>query len=97
MKKATLILGTRNDYSNGVVVAKRIYRLAEPTADAPHGYSYRLHCGTMAGETLVRFDNETGNGDHVHLGAVEKPYRFTTPDQLLADFETAIKPYTMGD
>lgn len=97
MKKATLLLNTRDDYPNGVVVAKSLYRLAQPTVDAPHGYSYRLHCGTTAGETLVRFDNETGKGDHVHLGVAEEPYCFTTPDRLLADFAAAIKPYTTGD
>jgi hypothetical protein len=93
MAKATLILATRDDYpERGIVVAKRIYRLAEPNADAPHGYSYRLHCGILDGQTLVRFDNETGKGDHVHWGDTEQSYSFTTPDQLLADFATAIRP-----
>lgn len=93
MAKATLILNLRDDQPNGVIIAQRIYRLAEPNAAARHGYIYRLHCGTRAGQTLVRFGNETGKGDHVHLGEVEHPYGFTTLEQLLADFEAAIQPY----
>ncbi len=40
----------------------------------------------VAGQCVLRYDNEAGKGDHRHIGAVETPYRFTTPDALLADF-----------
>lgn len=93
MAKATLIFNQRDDLPNGIVIAQRVYRLANPTPDAPHGYSYRLHCGTREGKTWVRFDNETGKGDHVHVGETEQPYTFTTVEQLLMDFEAAIAPY----
>ena len=97
MAKATEIIDTRDDYpEHGIVVAKCIYRLVKPNVDAPHGYSYRLHCGTLDGQTLVRFDNETGKGDHVHWGSVEEPYPFTTPEQLLADFNQAIQSFVKG-
>jgi len=33
-----------------------------------------------------RFDNETGKGDHKHLGEREVPYRFAGLRQLIADF-----------
>ena len=94
--KATLIVDQRDDLPKGVIVVQRVYRLAEPNLGAPHGYSYRLHCGTTEGQTLVRFDNETGKGDHVHQGDTEYPYIFTTVDQLLTDFEAAIQPF-IGD
>jgi hypothetical protein len=35
---------------------------------------------------LLRYDNETGKGDHKHLGEKEIPYVFTTPERLLDDF-----------
>lgn len=35
---------------------------------------------------MIRFDNEAGKGDHKHLGALESPYRFTSPSALLQDF-----------
>lgn len=97
MAKAKLIFNRRDDYpERNVVVSQRIFRLDPPNAAAPHGYSYRLHCGTREGQTLVRFDNETGKGDHVHWGVREQPYGFTTLEHLLADFEAAIRPY-LGD
>ena len=35
---------------------------------------------------MVRYDNETGKGDHRHVGRRAEPYRFTTVDTLLDDF-----------
>jgi hypothetical protein len=35
---------------------------------------------------VLRYDNETGKGDHKHVGEIEMPYRFTAPAALLADF-----------
>ena len=34
----------------------------------------------------LRYDNETGKGDHRHIGSREERYRFTTVDGLLNDF-----------
>lgn len=94
MAKAKLIFNRRDDYpERNLVVSQRIFRLSELNVEAPHGYSYRLHCGTLDGQTWVRFNNETGKGDHVHRGDTEQPYQFTTFERLLADFEAAIQPY----
>jgi hypothetical protein len=38
------------------------------------------------GERLIGYDNEAGKGDHRHYGDRETPYRFTTPERLIADF-----------
>jgi len=54
-----------------------------------HGYKYRL-AYVVNGECVLRYDNETGKGDHRHFKGRESPYRFTTPDQLLADFQQDI-------
>lgn len=40
----------------------------------------------MLSRRLVGYDNEVGKGDHRHIGDVETAYRFTTPEQLVADF-----------
>lgn len=95
-KKATLILNDRLITASGMIVARRIHRLPQPDATRPHGYVYQLHCGTSAGQTLVRYDNETGKGDHIHRGDQEFPYTFTTLERLLVDFETEIAPYLGG-
>ena len=40
----------------------------------------------VAGQCVVRYDNEAGKGDHRHLGERELPYRFSTLQALLGDF-----------
>lgn len=42
------------------------------------------------GECVLRYDNEVGKGDHQHFGGKESAYVFTTPEQLVADFENDI-------
>jgi stress response protein SCP2 len=38
------------------------------------------------GECVLRYDNETGKGDHRHVGDVETSYSFSGYEKLLADF-----------
>ena len=42
------------------------------------------------GECVLRFDNETGKGDHRHFGGKEGHYAFSTPEKLIADFQRDI-------
>ena len=44
-------------------------------------------CGT----SLVRFDNESGKGDHKHVGNQEESYRFIDVEALVADFLAEIE------
>ena len=41
---------------------------------------------------MVRYDNESGKGDHRHLGRSERqqPYLFITLEQLIIDFEVDV-------
>jgi hypothetical protein len=41
-------------------------------------------------DCVLRYDNETGKGDHRHIGRHEAAYFFTTVDQLLVDFSNDI-------
>jgi hypothetical protein len=34
----------------------------------------------------VGYDNERGKGDHRHIREREMPYRFESPEKLIADF-----------
>ncbi len=54
-----------------------LWQLPRATKDRPHGIKYRLYLG-RAGQALVRYDNETGKGDHRHVGIDEAqvPYEF---------------------
>jgi hypothetical protein len=40
---------------------------------------------------LVRFDNESGKGDHIHIGSKEKKYLFIDVETLVADFLAEIE------
>jgi hypothetical protein len=44
----------------------------------------------VAGQCVLRYDNELGKGDHRYIGSVETPYVFATPDQLMADFNADV-------
>jgi len=65
-------------------------RLGNPRC--PTRSEYRLYLG-RGGECLVRYDNETGKGDHRHAGGKEMPYRFVSVAQLRRDFEADVRKY----
>jgi len=50
----------------------------------------------VAGERLVGFDNERGKGDHCHLAGRQRPYHFTTVEQLVEDFIAAVAAARSG-
>ena len=54
-----------------------------------HRLKYRL-AYVVAGECVLRYDDERGKGHHRHVGSAEAPYAFSTPDQLMADFSADI-------
>jgi hypothetical protein len=53
----------------------------------------KIHNCGKSGKTIVRYDNETGKGDHRHVGPeeVESVYVFVSLVQLLADFDADIE------
>lgn len=83
--RATLLLEERLEMPDGAIVEIAVWRLPRPTADRPHGFKYRLYFG-RGGESLVRYDNEAGKGDHRHVGRRERPYRFVSVRRLREDF-----------
>jgi len=77
--------------ADGRLIQRLVWRLPETTVDRPHGLKYRLYCG-KEGRCIVRYDNETGKGDHVHYGEEdEHPYRFISLERLIMDFHTDIE------
>jgi len=86
MAKAALLLDFKA-VQGELLLEMKLWQLPAITADRPHGLKYRLYLG-RAGKTLVRYDNETGKGDHRHLGEneFEISYRFDTLEKLLDDF-----------
>ncbi|MBI2740210.1 MAG: hypothetical protein HYX38_27145 [Rhodospirillales bacterium] len=66
-----------------------VWRVLAPVPPSQHGFKYRA-AYVVNGERIVGFDNERGKGDHMHGGGEEKPYTFTTADQLVEDFTAAV-------
>lgn len=91
-RKAVLLLREKLVREDGTIVELVIWRLPRATPDRPHGLKYRLYLG-RGGECLVRYDNETGKGDHRHAGGRETPYKFVSVAQLRRDFEADVEKY----
>lgn len=89
-RKAVLLLREKLVREDGTIVELVIWRLPRATPDRPHGLKYRLYLG-RGGECLVRYDNETGKGNHRHAGGKETPYRFVSVAQLRRDFEADVE------
>ncbi|MEQ1807396.1 MAG: DUF6516 family protein [Burkholderiaceae bacterium] len=64
-----------------------VWGLPEPLSGSTHSFKYRLASASVVeGECVLRYDNESGKGDHRHMGGKETTYVFISVDQLLDDF-----------
>lgn len=67
-----------------------LWRLKKPLPGSNHSFKYRL--AYVVNEVCVlRYDNETGKGDHRHWGDEESDYKFVSLDKLVADFRADIE------
>ena len=82
---AELILNERRTISEIAFVELVVWRLPGPLSGSRHRFKYRLAL-VVNGYCVLRYDNETGKGDHRHIGQEQFPYQFTTPKALLDDF-----------
>ena len=87
--QAVPLVRTRIVYSDTAFSELVLWRLTKPVAGSVHAFKYRL-AYVVGGVCVLRYDNETGKGDHRHFGSQENVYRFTTPERLLADFQRDI-------
>jgi hypothetical protein len=74
---------------NGTSTELVVWRRTHPVPPSIHPYKYRA-VFMVNGQRIVGFDNERGKGDHCHPNGKEAPYAFTTVEQLVEDFITAI-------
>ena len=65
------------------LVEVRVWETPGPVRGSEHRLKYAL-AYVVEGVCVLRYDNEAGKGDHRHVGGADD--RFTTPEQLLADF-----------
>ena len=87
--KAIQLVRTRITYSESAFAELVLWQVPKPVAGSVHGFKYRL-AYVVHGVCVLRYDNEVGKGDHRHFGDEEGAYKFTTPDQLVADFQRDI-------
>lgn len=82
--KAELLMRERRVLAVGFIEVV-VWRLSEPLKGSAHGFKYRL-AYVVERECVLRYDNESGKGDHRHVGGTETTYSFVSVDQLLDDF-----------
>ena len=90
---ARLLLRERRIVSEGRFADIVIWQLPSPVPGSAHSFKYRL-AFVVEEICVLRFDNETGKGDHKHVGAEEVSYIFTTLAQLVTDFWNAIDEWS---
>jgi len=63
-----------------------LWRSPRPNPERPHGFKFWLHYESADGRSVVRYDNETGKGDHRHVGGREERYHFRGVEVRVEDF-----------
>ena len=83
--KAALLLDERHVVAANAFVELVVWRLGTRLPGGGHDFKYRLAL-VVDGRCVLRYDNESGKGDHRHFGKKESPYAFTTAQRLPDDF-----------
>ena len=83
--KAEALVQERYILAEDAFVEIVIWRIPRALKGSSHQFKYRLAL-VIAGECVLRYDNEAGKGDHRHIGDVESTYSFSSYETLLADF-----------
>lgn len=88
--EAVELICTRIIYSESAFAELVLWRLPEPLDGSSHSFKYRL-AYVAQGKCVLRYDNEAGKGDHRHFEGKEIAYQFTSPEQLIVDFQSDIE------
>jgi len=87
---AVLLMQRRVVVAPDAFVEVTIWRVPQPLPPSAHTFKYRL-AYVVGGECVLRYDNERGKGDHRHVGTASTASAFSTPDQLMVDFDADIQ------
>ncbi|OIQ82542.1 hypothetical protein GALL_356760 [mine drainage metagenome] len=88
--KAQLLLKRRLVLSESAFAEMVIWQVQTPLEGSAHDYKYRL-AYFVNGVCILRYDNEAGKGNHLHINEQEANYNFVSSEQLLKDFFAQIK------
>ncbi len=87
--KASLVLRERFDLTDYTFVEIVIWSVPRKLPGSAHPFKYRLAL-MSGGSCVLRYDNESGKGDHKHVGKRESLYEFSDIDTLQVDFWTDV-------
>ena len=87
--KAQIILNQRQPISENTFVEMVVWSVPSPIFGSIHFFKYRLAL-VVNGCCVLRYDNETGKGDHRHVRGKETTYRFVSLVKLRRDFESDV-------
>jgi hypothetical protein len=94
--KALELLRRRIAYSPTAFAELVLWQLPAPAPGSSHTCKTRL-AYVVAGERVLRYDNEAGKGDHRHFRGKETRYAFDGVDALLASFQRDIERINRED
>jgi Family of unknown function (DUF6516) len=80
----------RIDHDRGAIMEITFWRVPSAVPPSTHGLKYSLFYG-RPGVREIGYDNERGKGDHRHFEGTEAAYRFSTVEQLMADFWSDVR------
>ena len=66
-----------------------LWQVPRPVAGSAHEFKYRL-AYVVDRICVIRYDNETGKGDHRHWNGKKLANTLRSPDRLIADFQRDI-------
>lgn len=87
--RASLVARERFDLADDTFVEIVIWSLPRKLPGSAHRFKYRLAL-MSEGICVLRYDNESGKGDHKHVGKREYSYAFRDIDTLQVDFWTDV-------
>ncbi len=94
--KASELLRRRIPYSEVAFAELVLWQLPAPLAGSKHAYKYRL-AYVVSGLCVLRYDNESGKGDHRNFRGKESRFAFEGVDKLLASFQRDIERINRED
>jgi hypothetical protein len=83
--KAEALVQERHVLAENAFAEIVVWQLPRPVRGSKHRFKYRLAL-IVAGQCVLRYDNEMGKGDHRHINDSETVYAFSSYEKLLADF-----------
>lgn len=92
---ATPLLRIRQPAGENAFVEIVVWQLPRPVPGSRHPYKYRL-AYVVDGVCAIRYDNESGKGDHKHVGDKEVPFSFSDINTLMGEFWRDVDSWSAG-